>query len=249
MNSVSQSHIIPQWPAPAKVKAVSTTRLGGYSCGVYSSNNLATHVGDNAEAVIKNRHQLQLTAGLPSEPVWLTQVHSNRVVRAEMSQSLAEADAATTAQVQTVCVVMTADCLPVLFASKNGQQVAATHAGWRGLLDGILENTVAEFSQNNSEIIAWLGPAIGPQCFEVGEDVFSAFTERDEASAIAFRRVQQKQKWLADIYQLARLRLNSMGVTDIYGGDCCTYSDETHFFSYRRDGVCGRMATLIWLDK
>ena len=163
MNRASSNYIIPQWPVPAEVKAVSTTRLGGHSSGVYFSNNLAMHVGDDEQTVITNRHDLLIDANLPSEPVWLTQVHSSRVVQADSFKMLVEADAAITDQKQTVCVVMTADCLPVLFASRNGKQVAAAHAGWRGLLDGILENTVAEFSASANEIVAWFGPAIRRQ--------------------------------------------------------------------------------------
>ena len=195
----TESYIIPRWPAPSQVKAISTTRLHGYSRGAYSSNNLATHVGDEPETVMKNRRKLQRDAQLPGEPLWLNQVHGNRVIHTERSQTLAEADAAISQQPEQICVVMTADCLPVLFSSKDGAQIAAAHAGWRGLLNGILENTIAEFSQNSNEILAWFGPAIGADYFEVGEEVVSAFVEKHKAAELAFRPAQQQKKWLADI--------------------------------------------------
>ena len=243
------SFLIPNWPAPVNVKALSTTRFQGVSVGAYASNNLALHVGDAAELVKQNRESLRLGADLPNKPAWLNQVHSNRVVAADVVNGKVDADASYSFTVGTVCVVMTADCLPVFFTNKNGSKVAAAHAGWRGLADGILENTLEKLTEPGEQIIAWLGPAIGPKYFEVGEEVYSAFVGQDKDAAHAFVNTKCSGKWLADIYHLARLRLNKFGVVDIYGGDHCTYQNKQQFFSYRRDKVCGRMASLIWLDK
>jgi len=245
----TKSFIVPDWPVPARVKSISTTRLHGFSTDVYSSNNLGLHVGDNAAIVQANRQKLRNDADLPSEPLWLNQIHSNQVVYAGDIKNNVDADASFADKSSQVCVVMTADCLPVLFANENGTKVAAVHAGWRGLLDGILENTVEKLAQNGERIMAWLGPAIGPGAFEVGEEVVSAFVEKNVNAESAFQRINGRDKWLADIYQLAIQRLKANGVIDIYGGEFCTYSDKNRFYSYRRDGVCGRMASLIWLDK
>jgi len=203
-------------------------------------------VGDNPDSVYKNRQRLAEDAELVNEPVWLNQIHSNRVVEAfELNQ---EADASYTSRVGQVCAVMTADCLPVLFCNERGTKVAAAHAGWRGLLDGVLENVVNEIRDNDERIYAWMGPAIGPSAFEVGEDVISAFVDYDLEAEAAFHTLEAKGKWLANIYLLAKQRLVQIGVKDVFGGNYCTYLDEKRFFSYRRDKVCGRMASLIWLD-
>jgi len=250
MNGVSAgSFIVPDWPVPARVKSISTTRLHGFSTDVYASNNLGLHVGDDAAIVQANRQKLRSDAELPSAPLWMNQIHSNKVVYASDIKNVVDADASFTDNAGQICVVMTADCLPVLFVNESATKVAAAHAGWRGLLDGILENTVEKLAQNGERIFAWLGPAIGPTAFEVGDDVFSAFVERDVCSESAFQRRDDSDKWLANIYQLASMRLKATGVVDIYGGEYCTYSDQQRFYSYRRDGACGRMASLIWLDK
>ncbi|KHT60064.1 hypothetical protein RJ45_23970 [Photobacterium gaetbulicola] len=239
--------IVPDWPAPANVKAIATTRKGGGSAGPYQGLNLGNHVGDQPEVVRQNRLWLQQQLGLPEAPVWLNQTHSTEVVSLEQPQSTAiDADGSYTAQSRLPCVVMTADCLPVILCDRQGKQVAAVHAGWRGLVDGIIEQAVAKFTVPGSEIMAWLGPAIGPQAFEVGGEVRDQFLAHDPAAAEAF--LPNGEKWLADLYLLARQRLARVAVDDVFGGHACTYSDAEQFYSYRRDGVTGRQATLIWLE-
>ncbi|CAI1086392.1 Laccase domain protein yfiH [Serratia quinivorans] len=240
------SLILPDWPLPAGVKACSTTRHGGISLPPYDSLNLGTHVGDEAQAVAVNRQRLVEGADLPQMPVWLEQVHGTRVVRLDgQTPADLQADAVYSNVPGQVCAVMTADCLPVLFCSQVGDEVAAAHAGWRGLCNGVLEQTLAAFTAEPGRISAWLGPAIGPQQFEVGPEVRAAFIAVDDAAAAAF--TPQGDKFLADIYLLARQRLQRAGIHAIYGGDRCTVSEISHFFSYRRDGITGRLASLIWL--
>ncbi|WP_329907477.1 purine nucleoside phosphorylase YfiH [Serratia quinivorans] len=240
------SLILPDWPLPAGVKACSTTRHGGISLPPYDSLNLGTHVGDDARAVADNRQRLVEGAGLPQMPVWLEQIHGTRVVRLDgQTPADLQADAVYSNVPGQVCAVMTADCLPVLFFSQAGDEVAAAHAGWRGLCNGVLEQTLAAFAAEPGCISAWLGPAIGPQQFEVGPEVRAAFIAVDDAAAAAF--TLQGDKFLADIYLLARQRLQRAGIHAIYGGDRCTVSEISHFFSYRRDGITGRLASLIWL--
>lgn len=239
--------IKPDWPVPSNVKALQTTRIGGVSRAPYASFNLAAHVHDNPLDVAKNRQLL--SPYLPSEPVWVNQVHGVEVIDAAQSGCLQDADASFATQANVVCVTMTADCLPVLFCDTRGTAVAVAHAGWRGLCDGVLEATVAKMPVPPSEILAWLGPAIGPQAFEVGDDVRAAFIARDAQAALAFK--PHGDKWLCDMYRLARQRLHAVGVDKIYGGGVnehfCTYTDAARFFSFRRDNVTGRMASLIWL--
>jgi YfiH family protein len=238
----------PDWPAPPRVKAAVTTRPGGVSQIPYDSLNLGDHVGDDPAAVSINRGLLrELIPELPSEPRWLAQTHGTRCVRAETIQAPAEADAAVTNASNTVCAVLTADCLPVLLCDRAGTVVGVAHAGWRGLLSGVLENTVATMERPGAQLLAWLGPAIGPAAFEVGDEVRSAFLSRDPAAADAFR-AGVDGKWWCDLYLLARQRLISLGVEGVTGGGLCTYGDRTHFYSFRRDGVTGRMASLIWLE-
>lgn len=238
--------ILPDWPLPAGVKACSTTRHGGVSLPPYDSLNLGTHVGDEERAVADNRRRLVAGASLPQMPVWLEQVHGTRVVRLDgQTPTDLQADAVYSNVPGQVCAVMTADCLPVLFYSQAGDEVAAAHAGWRGLCNGVLEQTLAAFAAQPGSISAWLGPAIGPQQFEVGPEVRAAFIAVDAVAAAAF--TPQGDKFLADIYLLARQRLQRAGIHSIYGGDRCTVSEISHFFSYRRDGITGRLASLIWL--
>lgn len=236
--------LVPDWPAPANVRALQTLRNGGCSAAPWQSLNLGDHVGDDPAHVEANRAQLR--RHLPAEPLWLRQVHGIAAVDADISAKMPEADAAYARQAGTVCAVMTADCLPVLFCDRAGSVVAAAHAGWRGLLDGVLEATVAAMRVPPAELLAWLGPAIGPSCFEVGGEVGTAFVSRNPLAAAAFVG-HGGGKWLADIYLLARQRLASLGLGSISGGELCTVSDAARFFSYRRDGVTGRMASLIWL--
>ncbi len=237
----------PDWPAPANVQALVTTRSGGHSVPPFDQLNLATHVEDRESDVQQNRSLLSKALALPSAPVWLQQVHGIQVVRAELAGEDHIADAATTSEKDVICTIMTADCLPVLFCDRAGTQVAAAHAGWRGLVNGVLEATRNTFACDGVDIMAWLGPAIGPDAFEVGKEVREAYLDTDSALATAFAP-GKPEKWYLDIYQAARIRLAAIGVSNISGGGCCTYTDQSRFYSYRRDGRTGRMASLIWLD-
>lgn len=236
--------IIPDWPAPQRVQACSTTRHGGVSVAPWDSLNFGAHVGDSESHVMQNRQRLTDDV-LPAMPQWLNQVHGQDVARLPANESVPNADAAITRESGVVCAVMTADCLPVLFCSDDGQEVAAAHAGWRGLCNGVLEKTLAQFHCPAHHIHAWLGPAIGPQAFEVGAEVRTAFMAQDAQADAAFRPVGDK--YFADIWQLARQRLEAAGVRSISGSPRCTYTESANFFSFRRDGITGRMATLIWL--
>lgn len=237
--------IIPDWPAPANVKALQTTRNGGASISPYASFNLGSHVGDNPLVVARNR--MLLSSLCPSEPVWLNQVHGTRVADAGHAGCLPEADASVTTHPGAVCAVMTADCLPILLCDAKGTVVGAAHAGWRGLCDGVIEATVQAMNVPPRTLMAWLGPAIGPGKFEVGDEVRTAFVSKHAQASAAFVP-SADGKWLADLYQLARLRLHALGISRVYGGDLCTCSDPERFYSYRRDGVTGRMGTIIWLS-
>jgi YfiH family protein len=243
--SGAEQFLFPDWPAPANVHAAVTLRTGGVSTGPFASLNPALHVGDDREAVMRNRQLIRVRLVLPSEPVWLEQIHGNQAVKAEVVSGAPQADASYAGEPGAVCAVLTADCLPLLLCSADGRQVAAVHAGWRGLLAGVIGNTVAKLGQ--AELLAWLGPAIGPDRFEVGEEVRAAFVRKSSAYGEAFRP-QANGKWLADIYRLARIDLGALGVTKIYGGRFCTVAEQDRFYSYRRDTVTGRMATLIWRD-
>ncbi len=245
--------LIPDWPAPANVRAAVSTRSGGVSHIEYASFNLASHVGDSASVVATNREILQASLELPQQPVWLMQVHGVDVLRHDGVTPVKpshEYDACYSNQPGKVCAVMTADCLPVLFCSRDGEEVAAAHAGWRGLVDGVLATTLSAFACPRSDILAWLGPAIGPASFEVGMDVYNrflaqwhAYGEREVAGCFVS---QGHEHWLCDIYALARLQLRSLGVTAIYGGAEDTCADWQRFYSFRRDGDTGRMASLVW---
>jgi YfiH family protein len=246
--------IIPDWAdAPANVAALSTLRHGGVSRLPYDDGaggggmNLGTHVGDLPEHVQQNRALLR--AMLPAEPAWLSQIHGATVLDAAMVRGVPEADACIATQPGVVCLIQTADCLPVLFCDTGGRVVGAAHAGWRGLAAGVLENTLAGMREAGAgDILAWMGPAIGPERFEVGEDVLTAFTKRDAEARAAFIPVAgQSGKYLADIYSLARTILRKAGVARIHGGGLCTVTDQRRFYSYRRDKTTGRMASLIWL--
>lgn len=245
----SPEWIRPQWPAPECVGSLITTRNGGVSRGCYSSLNLGDHVGDDPAAVATNRERVIEITG--SQPSWLTQIHGTNVVDADECSSAGpslQADAAFSRRAGVACAVMTADCLPVLFCDDDGTVVAAAHAGWRGLLAGVLENTVKAMGVPGNRLMAYLGPAIGPQAFEVGEEVLTAFVSLNPEAATAFQPSVQG-KWLADIYLLARQRLLQKGIDRVFGGVFCTVNEPERFFSYRRDGQTGRMASLIWLNK
>lgn len=237
--------IIPNWPAPANVKAMQTTRLGGSSAAPYDSLNLGDHVGDAPLSVAHNR--MLLNTLLPSEPVWLEQKHGTIVVNADSASCLPQADACIARHRAAVCVVMTADCLPVLLCDTQGSVVGVAHAGWKGLAAGVIEATVQAMDVAPQNLIAWLGPAISQDAFEVGDEVRAAFVATQPQAAAAFISGQHS-KWFADIYALARFRLGELGITNIYGGDYCTYRERERFFSYRRDGATGRMGTFIWLE-
>lgn len=238
------SGIRPDWPAPPRVKAFSTTRLGGVSKGPWSGLNLGLHVGDQEVAVLRNRALLREHLALPSEPQWLQQQHGVAVRTPDSGSDCADASVET--RPGRVCAVMTADCLPVLLCNRDGTRVAAAHAGWRGLCAGVIEAAVRAFDDRPDELLAWLGPAIGPAHFEVGAEVRQAFVGGDAATAACFLQ-NREDHWLADLYGLARHRLSQFGIEAISGGEYCTFSDADRFYSYRRDGISGRMATLIWL--
>jgi hypothetical protein len=301
--SISDHCIIPDWPAPPNIRALQTTRQGGASIAPYDSFNLGSHVGDNPLMVARNR--MSLNTLLPSEPVWLEQVHGTLVANADMADCRPQADACIARHRAAVCVIMTADCLPLLLCDTQGSVVGAAHAGWKGLAAGVIEATVQAMNADPKNFMAWMGPAISRDAFEVGEEVRAIFVENDPQAASAFapsplrgegekwldmtRRCgasgagmaashplpqaagsaitsdlasvvglpsrmasgsisNVSRVWLADIYALARLRLNALGITQIYGGGYCTYREREKFFSYRRDGVTGRMGTFIWLE-
>ncbi len=243
--------ITPNWPAPANVHSLQTTRHGGVSVGPYTGLNLGSHVQDNPLHVAQNRQLL--SQFVPSEPVWMNQIHGINVVDAANADCVPDADASFTTRHNVVCASMTADCLPILLCDTAGSVVASVHAGWRSLCDGVIKATVAKIlastSVNAEHLMAWLGPAIGPQAFEVGDEVRAQFIAKDAQAECAFQS-QDSDKWLADIYTIATQRLNHLGISQIYGGQqeqFCTVTDSARFFSFRRDNLTGRMATLIWL--
>ena len=242
----------PDWPAPARVRAACTTRLGGVSQGVYASLNMGRSGGDESAAVSENRRRVHQALGLPAEPYWIKQVHGVRVVQmppaTPESAPDPEADASFTFEPGVVCAVQAADCLPVLFCDEAGTRVAAAHAGWRGLAGGVLERTVAALGVPPGQLLAWLGPAIGPEAFEVGEEVRDAFVAAEPGAAQAFRPGAVAGKHHADLFALARRRLALAGVSRVCGGGLSTHGDPARFYSYRRDGLTGRMAALIWLQ-
>ncbi|MCP4410835.1 MAG: peptidoglycan editing factor PgeF [Gammaproteobacteria bacterium] len=241
------SWISPDWPVPRNVSAVVTTRIGGESCDAYASLNLSDSVGDDPATVSANRTILADWLTLPQDPLWLQQVHGNRVVNAAEVSAGVAADASYADISGIVCSVTTADCLPVFFCDREGSRVAVAHAGWRGLAAGVLGAVVEVFGLAPEQLYVWLGPAIGPERFEVGEEVRSVFLKRQQSNISAFAP-SPRGRWLADIYQLASNDLRAMGVENIFGGGLCTYTDAQRFYSYRRDRTTGRMASLIWME-
>lgn len=242
---MASNWIYPDWPAPVRVKSLVTTRREGVSQGCYAGLNLGDHVADNSIDVAQNRTLLREM--LPSDPHWLKQVHGNAVVYADnLRGELVTADAAVARRTNVVSAVLTADCLPVLFCATDGSVVGVAHAGWRGLIAGVLEHTLSMLEHPPEQVMVWLGPAIGPDDYEVGSDFRQRFVTDYAPSAAAFKG-KGVDKWSADLYMLAKQRLQHAGVTKIYGGGLSTYADKERFYSYRRDGVTGRMATLIWL--
>lgn len=249
------SLIIPDWPAPEAVRACITTRLGGASLSPYAANNVALHVGDDRDSVEQNRRALCEHLHLEKAPQWLEQIHGVKVITARADRQVRTADGSYSTEFSQACAVMTADCLPILLCDKEGAQVAAIHAGWRGLAKGIIERALQKFTCPASEMLTYLGPAISQLHFEVGIEVLEAFFKmarsprHSDAIAAAFRPAQRPLHFYADIYALARAELKVLGVSQIYGGNYCTFADDTRFFSYRRDRITGRMASLIWLEK
>ncbi len=248
-------HITPDWPAPANVKACITTRKGGESIEPYTSNNMGLHVGDNPQTVMQNRAALCEGMDLTRSPQWLEQIHGAKVVNAKNDGRVRTADGSFSNEIGQACLVMTADCLPILLCDEKGTEVAAIHCGWRSLAKGIAARALAKFSASPDDILIYLGPAISQSNFEVGVDVLEAFFKSARSSvhadaiAKAFISAQRPLHFYADIYALARAELNALGVTKIYGGGYCTYAQADDFYSYRRDKVTGRMASLIWLDR
>ncbi|WP_217518657.1 peptidoglycan editing factor PgeF [Vibrio metschnikovii] len=240
------SVIIPNWPAPNNVKAFCSTRHGGFSLPPYDGLNVGMHVGDDPSIVAKNRDWLQQYCRMPSPPIWLNQTHSTRVIEvSQPSYKVLDADGIVTSTPRVVCSAMTADCLPILITNMQGTRVAAVHAGWRGLAGGIVEQALDKFSD---DVLIWIGPAIGPQAFEVGDEVRQAFCDYDSHAQRAFSATSNCGKWLADIAQLAQLRLAKIGIDQVVKSDLCTYQHDQQFYSYRRDGVTGRQACFIWIE-
>lgn len=254
------------WPAPARVRTLISTRAGGVSEGPFASNNLGAHVGDNPQHVAVNRQRLLEKADSAYAVQWLNQVHGTRVVEASDAGQVVEADGCTTSAPGVACAVLTADCLPVLIANRSGTRVAAVHAGWRGLADGVLVAALERFDDAANNIVVYLGPAIGPRHFEVGPEVRQYFLDRAHVAPVeSIARESQPEltsgrgsldnafqpsvgdRYLADLYQIARIQCAEAGVVNIYGGGFCTYADSERFFSYRRDGQTGRLVSAIWL--
>ena len=258
--------IVPDWPAPARVRAASTQRPGGVSRGSYASLNLSTGVGDDATTVARNRRILAQMLDLPAEPLWLRQVHGTTVLdldgggppaatqhseqlspRQPTSRQPPAADGAVTSRPGEPCVVLTADCLPVLLCNASGTRVGVAHAGWRGLAGGVLESAVRKMAVDRGQLLAWIGPGIGSRAYEVGGEILEQFAASDPDAAQYFAP-NANGRWQADLYGLARQRLRAAGVEAVYGGGWCTHTESEHFFSHRREAPCGRMATLIWLE-
>jgi len=242
------NYICPDWPAPDHIKAYTSTRVNGHSKAPFDSFNLALHVQDDPKTVGKNRQQLVTELALPHEPIWLEQVHGTAVISINSSlKGALTADAAVAHEPNRVCTVLTADCLPVLLCDVDGKAVAAIHAGWRGLLAGVIDATVEALSIPPENILAWLGPAIGPEAFEINEEIRYLYIDRDKNNVSAFHK--RNNSWYGDLYELARINLSRFDITRVSGGNLCTYHDKQQFFSYRRaKGPTGRMATMIWIE-
>lgn len=246
---MSDSFIFPEWPAPKNIHAVQTTRLGGYSAEPFLSFNLGSHVNDAPENVEKNREKLRSELNLPSEPFWLEQIHGNICIPAATPSSPPKADASFTREADQVCAILTADCLPILVCSQEGQEIAGIHAGWRGILNGVITETLQQLQTPANRLMAWLGPTLSPENCELNAQIRLAFIQKNPDNKRAFY-VQKPDRCFADLAELARMQLQQFGVQQIYGGNFCTYRDEALFFSHRRDqGKTGRMATLIWFER
>lgn len=237
---------LANWPAPKNISAVCTTRVSGFSLPPYDNYNLGLRVGDNDEHVMKNRQELMANLHLPAEPQWLHQTHSTTCVIVE-DEANREADAAITRSYQHPLIILTADCLPITLCNKQGTEIAAIHAGWRGLVNGIIENTVAKMQSSSQDLMAWIGPAICQKCYEVGSEVYETFTAKYAASQQAFKPVNSK--WLANLPQIAEQILNELGIKAVYQSELCTFESETELYSYRRSSQTGRIGTLIWFNE
>lgn len=248
MSSNASSFITPTWPAPSSVRAYVSTRSGGKSDRPFDDLNLGLHVQDDPDIVLQNRNLFASYIDMPNSAIWLNQVHGINVVNLPCETLPENADAAFSKTKNQVCAVLTADCLPVFFCNQSGSQVAVAHAGWRGLCAGVLEATLECFEDKES-VMVWFGPAIGPAAFEVGGEVRAAFMDVLLEAEVAFQTAQGEDKWLGDLYLLARQRLVAAGITEIYGGDYCTFTEESVFYSYRRNGKTGRMASVIWISE
>jgi len=238
----------PEWPAPGSIEAICTTRQNGHSLSPFDSFNLANHVGDNDKQVADNRGELMRVLKLPSQPCWLSQTHSTRVAYLHGSGSYeADSDSAVTREINKIAVVMTADCLPILLCNRIGSEVAAIHAGWRGLVDGIIENTLDKLDSDPAQLLAWVGPAISQSRFEVSREVFDLFVEKDIRSGDYFSS-NRPGHWLCNLPGLAEQHLRQQGLTDIFQSGLCSFDDASRFYSYRRSKITGRMACLIWIN-
>lgn len=236
---------LAQWPAPANVHAFSTTKLSGVSRAPYESNNLGLHVGDDEISVLHNRQRIREEFGLPNEPIWLNQTHSTRCIKAEIETDR-NADAAISSSSKHPLVILTADCLPIVLCNQQGTEIAAVHAGWRGLFHGILANTISCMQSNPMNLMAWIGPAICQSCYEVGEEVYSSFTNKYPLSQNAF--AANKKKWHANLPKIAEIILNNLGVSMVFQSNLCTFELKDEFYSYRREPQTGRIGTFIWLN-
>ena len=239
----------PPWTVPQQIRALTTTRVGGISSAPYDELNLADHVGDQSEAVVANRRILRQKLALPGPPVWLSQVHGTNVVDAAMVSEGVIADGSFTNEAGVVCAVMTADCLPLFLCSQDGDKVGILHVGWRGLCDGVIESGLKRFAVPVRQLITATGPAIGPGAYEVGEDVYVQFAHVKEDIKLGFQPSNRSGHWLVNLYRLVELRLKRLGVRQVFTVDACTYTQKEDYFSYRREHQCGRMASLIWIDR
>lgn len=246
---MKQHYIIPNWPAPDNIRAYTTTRLSGYSHPPYNSFNLSLTVGDDPKIVTRNREKLIQELALPETPCWLKQMHGKEVVDLDQYPLNPSGDACFTHTHSKVCVILAADCLPILICNHQGTEIAAIHAGWRGLLTGIIEGTIKALSSPPKQLLAWLGPAIGPTVFELNTTIRVDFLNNNPQNSDCFQQ-RNGNRWFANIYQLAGNSLKQCGVQTIYGGERCTYTEKDYFYSHRRDnGKTGRMASLIWIAK
>lgn len=244
---MTKSFVTPDWPAPKNIHAYTTTRWGGVSPSPYASMNLSVGSGDTKDNVQQNKKQLVQNFNLPSEPIWLNQVNGTQIIDAAIAPQTPEADASYTGQKNTVCIILTADCLPVLICNRKGTHVAAVHAGWRGLAHGIIEKTLQQLNLPPNDVLAWLGPGISAENYIVGSEVKTIFEQNDSQAKTAFTSLPE-DKWRCDLYKIARQRLFNCDVNQVVGGDFCTFRDSDNFYSHRRDKPTGRMASFIWME-